>query len=381
MEKSNIFNISVENLKFLKIFQTLGFLPIKLKSNESDFSKLASFAIFVLAILMLIARYFLKPVDLALVILFAFDSGLFMLSQLLSWFMHERQKTFLRILGEIDGKIVDILGMGDSLRKQNVKMQRNFVTVWIIFAVASLYFPSIKYVHENHSPAFFDSLFRALSWSILINLKYLKIYYDYAIIVVRLEIIKKCLIELQNDKVQKLKNLVLVREIQRDKFGTNFPLHSKIKALKEIYERCWLLQGHACSLSQVFIILGLVSYFGHLVYLIFDSMKEAMLENKLIDELFDILLWLILLNFFMIKFFIISHKMYTTRLKIAGLIHYIAHNFIDDLKISQSVMMFSLQIMQQEITTISAFELFYFDRTNISAVSFNQNLSTHRNFI
>lgn len=366
--KSNV-KLSPENLRFIRSFQVLGFLPIRLGENESEFASFASLAQVLIVGLLLVARFFIEVVDWPIVIVFSFDSAALLLSNLQSWLMREQQKMFWKVLGEIDERIVNVLDMRCSLRQLNVRLQRIFLAFWIVYAAGSIYFPLAKFFNESFSPAFIDQLLRAITWSFLISMNQTKFLYEYSLISVRLEIIKQCLVDLRDQKVDR--NVFLIRELHRDKFARNVSLHTKIAALKEIYERCWLLQGHAYSLLSLFLTFYIIGYFLHWLYFAIFHVLDDIFANKLIENLPENLSWIVLLNFGSICCFVVSQRLFNKGLRIAGLIHNIAHNSADDHKIVQSVTMFSLQIVQQPITHITTFGIFYFDRANMSGVSRN----------
>jgi hypothetical protein len=100
-------------------------------------------------------------------------------------------------------------------------------------------------------------------------------------------------------------------------------------------------------------------------------MKISILEETFLENLFEHILFFILLNVFTIAFFIASHRIYSKGLKIQGLIHEIAHNGIHDQSLVQAIQLFSMQINQQPMTHISIFGIFYYDRSNINGVDFN----------
>jgi hypothetical protein len=95
------------------------------------------------------------------------------------------------------------------------------------------------------------------------------------------------------------------------------------------------------------------------------------LDNTLMQHLFDIVLYFTLLNVFSLMIFYTSHEIHSKGLKIAGLIHEIAHNGIREAKLVEAVQLFSMQISQQQITHINIFQVYYYDRSNVNAVSCN----------
>lgn len=139
-------------------------------------------------------------------------------------------------------------------------------------------------------------------------------------------------------------------------------------ALKEIYYRCWLILENSHAVSGFFLLTYFIGYVGQIMYITFFYMKQAILEEKFMENLFDNALWLSLLNVFTFAFFIASHKIYSKGLKISGLIHEIAHCAIKDNQLVEAVKLFSLQIQQQPMTHINIFGIFYYDRSNINGV-------------
>jgi hypothetical protein len=364
--KRNIFNLSKENLAFLRIFQFSGFLPFKLTRSDRNYGKIASYIFTAFLVILVILKYFFTKTQPFLVILFGWEIIMLFLEQVLSWRSIHRQKKFLELLGEIDERFKKVLNKNEDLMKGNVRMQRAFVITFLVFMLGSFYYPISKVIRQGFSIRLFDSMSQILTWSILIHVNTAKFLYFYAIIAVRLENIKQCLIDMQRDK--SWSGHFLIREISRDKFTKNITQHSKIMALKEIYERCWELQGHVYQLSGVFLITYFVAYLGQVVYLMFFYIKPSILEETFENQFFEILLWLALLNTATISYFVASQNMYMKGLKIAGLIHNIAQRSFNDPNIVQAVTLFSLQIQQQPITTISILGLFHYDRTNLNGV-------------
>lgn len=365
--KQNIYSLSVENLKFLRIFQFMGIFPIQLMRNENNFAVMASHVWTVVLIMFIILRFFVKVTQAFQAIQFGWDMMMLLTAQLISWLMIDRLRKFLQLLGEIDVRIENVLGMRQLLMARNVKMQRMLTITWSIYAIASMYYPVSRIATHGFSLKLLDSLFRVISWSFLLHIVKAKFLYCYSILSVRLEIIKQCLIDMQEEKP--LRDCFLIREISRDKFSKHFSHHSKIMALKEIYDRCWLIQAHVYQLSGIFLMFYLTAYIGQIIYLMFFYIKTTILEETFEDEFLEIVLWLVLLNVFIIFYFIVSQKINTLGLRISGLIHNVAHNNVNDPAIVKAVQLFSLQIMQQPMTTISVLGLFYFDRTNLNGVS------------
>lgn len=365
--KRNIFNLSKENVEFLRIFQFSGMFPLDLMKSEKNLAMIASFALTTLIGILVVLKYFVNVSQPFLVILFGWEILMLLLGQLLTWRSIPRQKKFLTLLGEIDERFKSAMNKSEDLMRGNVRMQRAFVTWWITFLVGSFYYPISQFIQDGLDARFFDSLSHVTTWSLLVHINSSKFLYFYAIIAVRLEIMKQCLSDMQGDK--SLPGHFLIREISRDKFTKVFSQHTKIMALKEIYDRCWQLQGDVYQMSGVFLLSYFLGYLGQVINLMFFYIKPSILDGTFEKQFFEILLWLVLLNVSTIAFFVVSQNMYMKGLKIAGLIHNIAQNNINDPNIVQAVTLLSLQIQQQPITTISILGLFNYDRTNLNGVS------------
>lgn len=64
-------------------------------------------------------------------------------------------------------------------------------------------------------------------------------------------------------------------------------------------------------------------------------------------------------------------------MKIAGIIHDIAHNSIKDYVLVQSIKLFSMQTSQQVMQFIHIYGILRFDRTSIYGVSENFQIGSH----
>lgn len=365
--KRNLFNLSKENSEFLRIFQVLGFLPFALQRNEKKFGTITFHILTALIFGLIVLKCFVKVSQPFIVIMFVCEISMLFLGQFLNWRSIHRQKTILTLIGEIDEKFKNILNKSEELMKGNVRMQRVFIMVWAVYLMATLYYPIIRMLRGDFSVTLVLSLTHVVTWSVLIHIHTTKFLYFYAMIAVRLDVIKQCLDDTQKDKL--FPGHFLIREVPRDKFAQNMAQHSKLMALKEIYDRCWQLQGHVYQLSGIFLLTYFIGYTGQIIYLMFFYMKPSILGGTFKNQFIEILVWLALFNVSTISYFVVSQNMYLKGLKIAGSIHQIAQNNINDGNIVQAVILMSLQIEQQPITTISILGIFNYDRTNLNAVS------------
>jgi hypothetical protein len=247
--KRNVFNLSQENLSFLRIFQFLGFLPLKLKENEKIYGMIAFHTLTVFVVFLAILKYFVNVSEPFLVILFGWEIIMLLLGQVLTYQSTYRQRGFLKLLGEVDERFKKVLSKSEDLMKGNVNMQRAFVLTWTIYIFGSLYYPISRILRGDFSAKLFDSLSHVVTWAFLVHIHTTKFLYFYAIIAVRLDVIKQCLKDMQKDKL--IPGHFVIREVSRDKFAKTVDLHTKIMALKEIYDRCWELQGLNFKLSGV----------------------------------------------------------------------------------------------------------------------------------
>lgn len=207
-----------------------------------------------------------------------------------------------------------------------------------------------------------------------------KFLYFYALIVVRLDIVKQCLIEMQNESL--VPELFLVKEVPRGKSSWQIEKHTKILILKEICSRCWELQGHVQQLSGLFLIAIINIYLSHAVYFIYNVVKSSILLGNFENSYLRILSFLLLINAPMASYFFVSQKLFKKGLRIAGLIHKIAQNNINDPLMVQAVTLMSLQLQQQSITEISILGLVSYDRTTLNWVSLvlkNSNFNKFQN--
>jgi hypothetical protein len=300
--------------------------------------------------------------------LFSWDIVTLIIGQFCTYLTRSKHVSVFKLVGEIDDKINSNLLMRDALMRENVKTHRKIVIPWAIYALFNLYYPVTQVIKGDFSMQFFDSLFRILMWSLLIHVLLTKFLYFFSMLSARLEIVKTCLTEIRKEEMMALKHF-MIHEIGKKK--VNVRRHSsyyKLMTLKEIYYRCWLLQDSAMQASSFFLLIYFFGYIGQLMNITFFYMKIAILENTFLEHLHEIVLYFTLLNVHTVSFFYASHKIHSKGLKIAGLIHEIAHNGIGEARLVEAVQLFSMQIAQQPMTHINIFGIFYYDRSNINGV-------------
>ena len=360
----NIFNLSEENLRFLRMFQVFGVLPVNLRANEKSFAKIASYALSLFLVFLVALKFFATNDKPFLVLLFGYEIFMTFVGQLSNWSSMKKQKTFFKILGEIDERFKSVLNLRKDLVTANLKLQRIFVIVIFFYAIGSLYFPVNEAVTEGFSAGFFDACSAVLTWSFLTQLNVLKFLYFYSIIDVRLAMIKLSFKGDQDDKF--MSKFFVVKDLSRDQ---NIKTTAKIKALREVYDRCWELQGLCFHLSGPFLFSVFFGYMGQVLHLAYFFIDESILAGNFKNHLFEICLWLLLINVPTVCSFIVSHKLQMKGLRIAGLIHKISLSNMNDRDVTQAVTMLSLQIKQQPITAISILGLIAYDKTNLNGVS------------
>lgn len=195
-----------------------------------------------------------------------------------------------------------------------------------------------------------------------------KYLYFFGLLSVRLELIKLCLEDILTIQAT-YNSCFIIKEICDKKARRTICTKYKISVLKEIYYRCWLIQEHALQLSGLFLLIYFIGYIGMLSYVIFYYIRMSILADKFFENLFEIILYFMTLNLFTICFFITSHKIHSKSLKISGLIHQVAHNSVNDPELVKLIKLFSCQILQQPMSHVNIFYIFYYDRSNINGVS------------
>lgn len=360
----NVFNLSEENWRFLRMFQVFGVLPVNLRANEKSFAKIASHALSLFLVILVALKFFATNDKPFLVLLFGYEIIMNFVGQLSTWNSMNQQKTLFKLFGEIDERFKSVLNLRKELVTANLKVQRICVIVMVFYAIGSLYFPVNKAIREGFSAGFFDACSAILTWSFLTQFNVLKYIYFYSIIDVRLAIIKLSLRGIQDDKF--INYFFVVKDLSRDK---NIKITAKIKAIREIYDRCWELQGLCYHLSGPFLFSVFFGYMGQVLHLAYFFIDESILAGNFQNHLFEICLWLLLINVPTICFFIVSHNLQMKGLRIAGLIHKISLSNINDRDVTQAVTMLSLQIKQQPITAISILGLIAYDKNSLNGVS------------
>ena len=354
-----MFGLRKEVLQFLRIFQFTGFLPFKLAESDSHVGGVA-FAVNVIILVTLLGPIFYDDLSAYLSILSAWDIGMLLSSHLLTLRHRKIYEKFFKAVGKIDRMIVDDLKMGQKLQELNVKTHRVFVILWTFFIGCALYYPIMSQLTNGFS---YIPMYRALIWTLLINLNIIKFLYFYAIIAVRLDVIRKCLSDMSCDKANN--NIKFVKELFAD--NAKISRLSKIIALRQIYHCVWLLQSLCYEFAGVFFIFYFASYWGQTILIISIIIKPAILNGTLEENIFMIILFICILNLFTVITFFLSYTIFNRGSIIAGLIHDIAKS--DDQLTKEAIKMFSLQTIQQPMTTINILGLYNYDRLSINAVS------------
>ena len=163
-QSESIFNLTNENLKFLKIFQTFGFLPFKLKSNEGNFAKRASIGLCLFLMILVPLRCFLVQNEMQFIILFLLDIVTLLADQIYTYKMRNRYIQLFTSIGEIDQKIEKELRMKHKLESLNLSLHKKIKTKWILYSIACFYYPIKLLIMNNLSMQFLDTLFRIISW-------------------------------------------------------------------------------------------------------------------------------------------------------------------------------------------------------------------------
>lgn len=356
-----MYDLLKENVNFMRIFQFFGCLPLKLTKNEPNFAKVLAFAVPIFVVSFAAFNIFLRYAALNTVILLLMDGCLLVVAPVCAWIDRKSLEKLMIALGEADQSIARDLDLRNDLVKRNVKLNRIFAAVWAVYMALSLYKPLSEALQNDFLLAV-RSCRRILIWSLIIHVNKSKFLYFFALILVRLDVIKKCLEDMQLEK----RAFVLIRKFSSDSFGANLVQVSKIRALREIYHRLWLLQGLSYQLSGKFMIVYIVCYAGQFISFIYFQIKPWILAGVFVEELGVILLFILLLNVFVVAFFIVSYKIQMRGSQIAGLIHNISD--LNDHATNEAVKMFSLQLAQQPMTTINVFGIVNYDRVNLNGV-------------
>lgn len=359
--KFRSFKFAEENRRFLRIFEFSGFLP----SREGNFEDFSSFVLIVFIILLIILQVFFCQDEEFSTALFYLEIATILIEILLTLRNVKLQNEFFNTLNEIDEKIINSLKMKDELTKLNVKIQRIISFIWISSIGSSLYFPISDIITKGLSlNVFMIPLFKFIVWALLTQMSKVKFLFFYSIMAVRLSAVSHCLEDMQKDKMTN--DSIFVNEMSLVTVTRNVEQYSKLIALKQIYQRIWRLQGLLYELSGIFLLLYSFCYFAELAQVIFVTVKIVLNRGSYKENPFDLLLWLLIMNVFVIAFFVLSRLIVRFGLKISGLIHNIARD--DDVRLTETVKMFSLQTMQQPMLPISILNIIDYDQTNMKAV-------------
>lgn len=198
--QSKFFILCEENLKFLRVFQIFGFLPLKLKSGEKNFAIYSTIILILFLFALIVLRFNLVYSELILEIFFLFDIFTIFVGFLSFFFTKNRCKKILKLISEIDIKIINELQMGKELKLNNIKMQKKLAITWLIYGLLNFHYILSKIIVGNFSTIFFDSLFRIVTWGILVNINITKYLYFFSLLSVRLEVVKICLKKIQNEE-------------------------------------------------------------------------------------------------------------------------------------------------------------------------------------
>lgn len=158
------FNQTPENCKFLRIFQILGFLPFRLKSNDGNFAKYTSIGLFVLIVSLTFVRCFVPHNKIELVFLFAWDIATILLDIISTYFLRKRYEKLFTLISEIDEIFWKKLYMKEELEARNSKFHKKLLIVWIMYCILNFYYPFKELLENDFSTFFYDSLFRIISW-------------------------------------------------------------------------------------------------------------------------------------------------------------------------------------------------------------------------
>jgi len=244
--------------------------------------------------------------------------------------------------------------------------------------MAVSYFPITLALSSSPISHFCESLFRNITWSLLIHVVKTKFLYFYGLMSVRLEIILKCIKQHQENRTFD-KNFHF-EEISRHRVHIykNNAINRKMMALKEIYFRCWQIQELVHQISANFLLSYFVGYLLQVIYIMFVFVKIAIVEGKIEEQFWNIMIGLFIINVFTVAYFIVSHKMNYKGILIAGLIHDIAHDSIGDEQLLETMKLFSMQVAQQKIIHITIYGLVNYDKTNVNGVSFLLSVEQHQ---
>lgn len=163
-QNQSIFHLTAEDLKFLKIFQTLGFLPFKLTTNEGNLARNAAITLLISLVSFVLLRCFLLSNERRFIVLFFLDIITLLADQIYTQFVRKKQIKLFTMIGKIDQMVEQELQMKKKLRTVNLVLHKKFIIKWIFYIAASLYYPIKQLMLNDLSMEFYDSLFRIVSW-------------------------------------------------------------------------------------------------------------------------------------------------------------------------------------------------------------------------
>lgn len=277
--KSNIYNLTVESLNFLKVFQTIGFLPIKMAHNDRFNFYISSILLMVITIVITALRFMYPINNIMMTALFLWDINTILFGMIVNVVTIKRQKSVMKLFGEIDSNAIKLKSLWNQLKKGNVKFHQQLVGTWIVFLTFTLYGPISIALKADYSEQFYDSLFRIIPF-VLVHVQLTKILYLYGLLALKLDLIKMCVENITIHGETKDKNC-LIGEIMQEKVVKNMTSNSNIMLLKEMYRNCWMLQEEINVISNFFLVLYLIGYVGQICYVIIFYIKTALKFQKL----------------------------------------------------------------------------------------------------
>lgn len=282
--KSNIFHLSVESLKFLKIFQLLGCMPIKLVDHEGFSCFVSPIVLMVITIVITVIRFLYPSNNYITILLFLWDIITILFGIIVNVVTISRQKRIMILIGEIDSNAIKLVSLWNQLEKRNVKFHQQLVVLWIVYLTFTLYGPISKAVNADYSEQFYDSLLRIIPF-LLVHVNLTKILYLYGLLALKLNMIKLCVENITID-AEIMEKKCLIGEILRNKVLKNMTTNSNLLTLKEMYRNCWKLQDEINLISNLFLMLHFIGYVGQICYVIFFYVQAAIMNQQLLMLVF-----------------------------------------------------------------------------------------------
>jgi len=124
--KRNVFKLSEENFKFVKLFYWFGVLPVG--SNKF----VPSLILITLLLLLTVLRYFYGVGITFINLLFYWDLVTLLIEQFQSCMYSSCLTNIISLFAEIDSRIVGVLGMSAELKDGNLRFQRKLIIVSLI---------------------------------------------------------------------------------------------------------------------------------------------------------------------------------------------------------------------------------------------------------